>query len=773
MSRGRIPRLGAAVLVALTTAAAACGADSQGLVVSFYTPATDGATFTAIAQRCNQQFGGRFTIAQVSLPRSPNEQRLQLARRLTGNDRTLDVMALDVVWTAEFAEAGWALPLSDDPAGLAENDAVADTLPGPLATAGWNHKLYAAPVTTNTQLLWYRPDLVNSPPTDWNAMIAEAARLHAAGEPSWIAVQANQGEGLVVWFNTLLVSAGGSVLSEDGRHVTLTDTPAHRAATVSALQILKSVATTPGADPSITRTEEGSARLAFEQGKAALEVNWPFVFASMLENAVKGGVPFLPLNRIPQLAGSINDIGTFTPSDEQFRIAYDASQQVFGFAPYPAVAPGQPAKVTIGGLNLAVAKTTRHRAEAFEAVRCLRDQHNQRYVSLEGGSARGAGVAVLRSAIPGEVSDARHYSAATHRCRGAAGDAGVPGVVHPARGGAEPDHRDRPGVHGRRTCRAGAESHRRHGPAPVTSVEQRTATAVFSRTGSRMAERRLAFMLVAPAAMLMVAVTAYPIGYALWLSLQRNNLATPNDTAFIGLGNYHTILIDRYWWTALAVTLAITAVSVTIEFVLGLALALVMHRTLIGKGLVRTAVLIPYGIVTVVASYSWYYAWTPGTGYLANLLPYDSAPLTQQIPSLGIVVIAEVWKTTPFMSLLLLAGLALVPEDLLRAAQVDGASAWRRLTKVILPMIKPAIVVALLFRTLDAFRIFDNIYVLTGGSNNTGSVSILGYDNLFKGFNVGLGSAVSVLIFGCVAVIAFIFIKLFGAAAPGGEPSGR
>ncbi|CFC57290.1 sugar-binding lipoprotein [Mycobacterium tuberculosis] len=171
MSRGRIPRLGAAVLVALTTAAAACGADSQGLVVSFYTPATDGATFTAIAQRCNQQFGGRFTIAQVSLPRSPNEQRLQLARRLTGNDRTLDVMALDVVWTAEFAEAGWALPLSDDPAGLAENDAVADTLPGPLATAGWNHKLYAAPVTTNTQLLWYRPDLVNSPPTDWNAMI--------------------------------------------------------------------------------------------------------------------------------------------------------------------------------------------------------------------------------------------------------------------------------------------------------------------------------------------------------------------------------------------------------------------------------------------------------------------------------------------------------------------------------------------------------------------------------------------------------------------------
>ncbi len=215
----------------------------------------------------------------------------------------------------------------------------------------------------------------------------------------------------------------------------------------------------------------------------------------------------------------------------------------------------------------------------------------------------------------------------------------------------------------------------------------------------------------------------------------------------------------------------------SIEFGLGLTLALVMHRTLIGKGLVRTAVLIPYGIVTVVASYSWYYAWTPGTGYLANLLPHGSpifqAPLTHQIPSLGIVVIAEVWKTTPFMSLLLLAGLALVPEDLLQAAQVDGAGAWRRLTKITLPLIKPAILVALLFRTLDAFRIFDSIYVLTGGAGNTESVSILGYDNLFKGFNVGLGSAISVLIFGCVTIIAFIFIKVFGASAPGVDGNGR
>jgi multiple sugar transport system substrate-binding protein len=382
---GRVRRLTAFVLAILATALSGCGSGHGGLVITFYTPAADGATFDEVARRCSQDAGGRYTVAHVSLPRAPGAQRLQYARRLAGHDRTLDVMSLDVIWTAEFAEAGWALPLSDDPAGRAEADVSVDTLPGPLATAGWKHRLYAAPLTTNTQLLWYRPDLVHQPPHDWDGMVAEATRLHATGQPSWIAVQAHEDEGLVVWFNTLLVSAGGQVLSEDGKHVTLTDTPAHRAATVSALRILKAVATAPGADPSINRTDAGTARLAVEQGNAALEINWPYVLASMLENAVKGGVNFLPLNQNPALAGSINQFGSFVPTAEQFQIAYRAAQLVFGFAPYPGVAPGRPAKVTIGGLNLAVASTTRHRAEAFEVIRCLRNLANQQYISIAGG----------------------------------------------------------------------------------------------------------------------------------------------------------------------------------------------------------------------------------------------------------------------------------------------------------------------------------------------------------------------------------------------------
>ncbi len=284
------------------------------------------------------------------------------------------------------------------------------------------------------------------------------------------------------------------------------------------------------------------------------------------------------------------------------------------------------------------------------------------------------------------------------------------------------------------------------------------------------AERRLGLWLCAPAFLVMIAVTGYPIVYSVWLSLQRYDLRFPAQQKFIGFDNYAAVLSNEYWWTAFGTTMFLTVVSVAIEFVLGMALALVMHRTLVGRGVVRTVALIPYGIVTVVAAFSWYYAWTPKTGYLVAA---DAAPLTEQWPSMFIIIGAEVWKTTPFMALLLMAGLALVPDDLLKAASMDGASAWQRFTKVMLPVMKPAILVALLFRTLDAFRIFDNIYVLTGGAQNTGSVSMQTYDNLVKGLNLGIGSTMAVLIFITVAIIAFIFIKVFGTAAPGSDDGGK
>lgn len=278
------------------------------------------------------------------------------------------------------------------------------------------------------------------------------------------------------------------------------------------------------------------------------------------------------------------------------------------------------------------------------------------------------------------------------------------------------------------------------------------------------AERKLALILCAPALVIMLAVTAFPILYAVWLSLHRADLRAPDENAFIGLENYVTVLTSPIWWNAFNVTMLITVVSTALQFVLGLALALVMHRALVGRGLIRTVALIPYGIVTVVAAFSWRYAWTQHVGWLAG----SAAPLTDRWASIGIIILAEVWKTTPFVALLLLGGLALVPRDLLDAAALDGANAWQRLTRITLPIIKPVILVAVLFRMMDAFRIFDNIYVLTAGANDTASVSIIAYNNLIRGLNLGLGSTLSVLIFLAIAVLAYLFVKLFDAVMPGG-----
>ena len=312
-------------------------------------------------------------------------------------------------------------------------------------------------------------------------------------------------------------------------------------------------------------------------------------------------------------------------------------------------------------------------------------------------------------------------------------------------------------------------------PAAATAVEEvrDDGTAEIARqrySDAKKAERRLGLLLVAPAVIIMTAVAAYPIIYAFWLSLNKADLRRPNDNQFIWFDNYVTVLSSSIWWRAFGVTMFLTVVGAALELVLGMCLAIVMHRTIVGRGLVRTSALVPYAIVTVVAAFSWRFAWTQDLGWLA---PTGSAPLTEFWPSIWIIVLAEVWKTVPFMALLLMAGLALVPEDLLKAASMDGANAWKRFWSITVPLIKPAILVALLFRTLDAFRVFDNIFVLTSGANGTSSVSMVAYSNLIRGLNLGIGSAMSVLIFITTGIIAFIFIKSFGAAAPGANAEGR
>ncbi len=275
------------------------------------------------------------------------------------------------------------------------------------------------------------------------------------------------------------------------------------------------------------------------------------------------------------------------------------------------------------------------------------------------------------------------------------------------------------------------------------------------------AERKLGWLLCAPAVLAMVAVTAYPIGYAVWLSLQRYDLRFPGERAFVGLRNYVDVLTAPLWWQDLATTAVITVASVVLELVFGMALALVMHRAIFGRRTVRASILVPYGIITVVAAFAWQFAFTPDLGFINTWLGTDRAWLTERATSFLVITLTEVWKTTPFMALLLLAGLAVVPDVLQQAAKVDGANAWQRFTKVTLPNMKAAVLVALLFRTLDAFRIFDTVFIQTRGANQTETVSILGYNQLINRLNLGIGSAVSVLMFALVVLIAFLFVKGF------------
>ena len=334
-ARPRFRVVTAAGVAALLASAllAACGTSSAStgpVTLNFYFyPDGSGATQQSI-DNCNKQSGGKYTISYQQLPAAADGQRQQMVRRLAAHDNTMDILGLDVTWEAEFAQAGWVEPWTGANKAAAENG----TLPAALNTAMWKGKLYAVPDNSNTQLLWYDSALVKTPPKTWAQMFADAAKLKKEGKPHYIEIQGAQYEGATVWFNTMVASAGGSILNPDATKVTL-GAPAEK-----ALSIMHQLATGPGADPSLDVQMENQNRLAMEAGQAAFQLNYPFVYPAMkLDN--------------PKLF------------------------KTFKWALYPEVTPGVPAKVTIGGTDLAVSRYSQHKALAFQAALCLRDKANQ------------------------------------------------------------------------------------------------------------------------------------------------------------------------------------------------------------------------------------------------------------------------------------------------------------------------------------------------------------------------------------------------------------
>src|SRR3954453_3779660 len=327
MGRTRLA-LAAATAVGLSVAVAACGGSSGGpLTLKYYSGLDPGGPKVKAAKEGGQQSNGKYNIEIVPLANSADASRELLVRRLAAQDGDIDMVQMDTIWTSEFAAAGWLREMK----GADKTDALDDVLAGPAQSALYKNKAYGIPLNTNAQLLWYRKDLVPNPPKTWDEMVADAKKLPA--KEGLIEEQGNHYEGYVVWFNNLVNSAGGTIVDSTGR-------PTLGPPAVKAAEVIKKLVDSGRADPSLSTFQEDQGRLAFEAGKAAFELNWPYVYASARTD------------------GKTNPV----------------TKKVFenmGFAPYPAVDPGEPAKVSIGGANIGVSIYGRNPALATQAGLCM------------------------------------------------------------------------------------------------------------------------------------------------------------------------------------------------------------------------------------------------------------------------------------------------------------------------------------------------------------------------------------------------------------------
>jgi multiple sugar transport system substrate-binding protein len=328
--------------VALTVTLGACSDGPEGTVVNLYGGAS-GVGFEKILADCNAKAAGRYTIVGNLLPSDADSQRDQLVRRLAAHDPGMDLLHMDVVWTAELAEAGWIRELT----GEQKAQAVKDTLQPPIDTATWKDKLYGIPRTTNVQLLWYRKSLVPTPPKTFDEMLSMSQELKSQGKPYEIGLTAAQYEGYVVNVNNIITAYGGTLVNEDSSAPTIDDK------TVQALTLLKRLATSGLTSSSLSNAQEPEVFADLQAGKSAFSLNWPYVLSAM-------------------------------------RDANPALVDDLGFAPYPSV-DGGPPKVTLGGANYGISTYSKHPNESFEAAMCMRNEKNALSAALDAGDVPALG----------------------------------------------------------------------------------------------------------------------------------------------------------------------------------------------------------------------------------------------------------------------------------------------------------------------------------------------------------------------------------------------
>ena len=661
-----------------------------------------------------------------------------------------DILQLDVIWTSEFAAAGWILPL--DSFTPDTSDFFAPTLEASRHEA----RLYALPWFVDAGMLYYRSDLFAEPPRTFDELrrMASAARTEY-GLDYGLVWQGARYEGLVTVFLEHLGGFGGALADSHG-NVSL-DSPAARSALSFMVDAIHRDRFVPEA---VVTWQEEQTRFAFQSGKAGFMRNWPYAYALMQDS------------RRSAVAGR------------------------FSVAPMPAAPGGEPT-AALGGQELAINAESAHPVEAFELLTFLTAPeqmlerarlagHLPPRPSLYEGTALESALAmpaqealrVIEHARPRPTTPVYTDLSETlqvelHRAltRQATPDQALSRAHRQMSETMDASRRSSAAPSSPRTWLAGFLALALLCALAAWAWRARIRQAP---NGDEAIDKRLAWLLLGPAIVITASVAVLPLGWTVLQSFYAYDLRRPFEgRVFIGLDNYAEAFQAARFWGALGRTLFFTGVSVALELSVGLALALLLHRAFFGRGVARTAALLPWAIPTVVAALIWRFLFESETGLVNALLRgagIVEAPIgwlagatSAWVP----VVLGDVWKTSPFVALILLAGLESIDREVSEAARTDGAGPFAELVHVTLPLLRPAIVVALVFRALDAFRVFDLVYVLTGGGPGvaTEPVALYAFDAMLRELRFGYGSALSVLIFVVSFGLALIAVRLLGTGA--------
>jgi multiple sugar transport system substrate-binding protein len=685
-------------------------------------------------------------VVSRELPNSSDKQHQYYLTSLGGGARDIDLFAMDVIWVSEFAHADWLLPFT------LSKEEQEEFLPGPVRACTYQGKLVALPWYVDAGLLYYRRDLLEkygiSVPATWTwDDIAAATVKILQGEKTndspvryGLLCQGKHYEGLVCAFLEIFRGCGGDVFtgsSYDKASVVL-DSAQSQAAWRKFASLIHEECVIPGI---INNLDEERSRRMFEAGEAVFLRNWPYVWSN-----IEG--------RDSRLQGKV------------------------GVAPMPHLA-GHESSATLGGWQLAVSAHSRYPAEAAKLARFLTSFKAQKILALHLGNNP------TRKALyqdPEVVAKNPFFKDLYMVFVHAAPRPVTPlypqisQILQRELSEIISAHKDPTKaalnaafeVRGIYQERQAAGVHSWQPAAMLAFLLMLTILSLMLFRGS-VKENLAAFAYLWPALLVITVVALLPLLYALFLSFYQVEMAAiihPDQWAWCGLQNFSAICSDPHFGRALVNTFAIAGIAVTLELLLGLGIALVLARPFLGKGPLRALILLPWILPTVVAGkmWSWIFATSGGVAnYCFQSLGLITDPVNwmNPVPAFCSIIVAEVWKTTPFMAILLLAGLTNIPGDLYQAARIDGASSWYVFTRITLPLLRPAILLALLFRTMDALRIFDVVYAMTEYAESTKTLSIYIHQKLGTG-DLGYSAALSLVTFLLIFGVSLLYMMLLG-----------